>query len=179
MIIGFDSQNYDIPLIKRFLPSALSRLDTLPSLVIKKNNRFMALRTKTLQYLDSTSYLAAGTSLRDFYKAYNVKSPKRFFPYKWFDDLQKLKATQLLSIEYFYSILTDRTISQENYQLCQDVWKEQNMKTFGDFVKYYNNLDVIGLVDGVQKLMKVKELKKQDIFKDKCLITWTCSTIFI
>ena len=179
MIIGFNSQNYDIPLIKRFLPSALSRLDTLPSLVIKKNNRFMALRTKTLQYLDSTSYLAAGTSLRDFYKAYNVKSPKGFFPYKWFDDLQKLKATQLLSIEYFYSILTDRTISQENYQLCQDVWKEQNMKTFGDFVKYYNNLDVIGLVDGVQKLMKVKELKKQDIFKDKCLITWTCSTIFI
>ena len=36
IIIGFNSQNYDIPLIKRFLPSALSRLDSLPELVIKK-----------------------------------------------------------------------------------------------------------------------------------------------
>ena len=34
VIIEFNSQNYDIPLIKRFLPSALSRLDSLPDLVI-------------------------------------------------------------------------------------------------------------------------------------------------
>ena len=76
----------------------------------------MALGTKILQFLDLTNYLAAGTSLREFYKAYNVKSPKGFFPYEWFDDLEKVKATKLPTIDNFYSILTNQTISEKNHK---------------------------------------------------------------
>ena len=31
-VLGFNSQGYDIPLIRKYLPSSLNRLDTLPSL---------------------------------------------------------------------------------------------------------------------------------------------------
>ena len=76
---GYNSQRYDIPLIRRYLPSSLERLDTLPNLVIRKDNSYMALGTTRLKYLDLTNYLAAGTSLSSFYKAYNVSDPKGFF----------------------------------------------------------------------------------------------------
>ena len=77
-VVGFNSQRYDLPLIKRYLPSSLDRLVTLPKLVIRKENSYMALGTKRLKYLDLTNYFAAGTSLSSFYKAYNVSDPKGF-----------------------------------------------------------------------------------------------------
>ena len=48
-VIGFNSQRYDLPLIKRYLPSSLARLDSLPDFVIRKNNSYMTLRSKSLQ----------------------------------------------------------------------------------------------------------------------------------
>ena len=33
-VIGFNSQRYDLPLIKHYLPSLLERLDSLPDFVI-------------------------------------------------------------------------------------------------------------------------------------------------
>ena len=90
-VIGFNSQRYDLPLIKRYLASSLERLDSLPDFVIRKNNAYMTLHSKSLLYLDLTNYLAAGTSLSAFYKAYNVTDPKGFFCYKWFDSLEKLE----------------------------------------------------------------------------------------
>ena len=108
------SMSYDLPLIKRYLPSSLKRLDTLPELVIKKNSSYMALETKRLRYLDLTNYLAAGTSLSAFYKTYKVKNPKGSFPYEWFDSLEKLKHTELPPLEAFHSTLTNQSISQED-----------------------------------------------------------------
>ena len=55
----------------------------------------MALGTDHLKYCDLTNYLAAGTSLAKFYKAYKVKFPKSFFPYEYFNSLERLKDTSL------------------------------------------------------------------------------------
>ena len=69
VVLGFNSQKYDVPLIRRYLPSSLERLDTIPSFVIKKNTAYMAISTQNLKILDICNYLAAGTSLIDFYKS--------------------------------------------------------------------------------------------------------------
>ena len=50
----------------------------------------MVLGTKKLQYLDLTILSCRNKFLEGFYKAYDVKSPKGFFPYEWFDSLDKL-----------------------------------------------------------------------------------------
>lgn len=55
----------------------------------------MALKTKMLKFLDITNYLAPGYNYDKFLKAYNVEQEKGFFPYEWFDDLEKLNATEL------------------------------------------------------------------------------------
>ena len=164
-IVGFNSQRYDLPLIKRYLPSALQRLDALPSSVIRKEKSYMLLATKRLKYLDLTNYLAAGTSLSAFYKAYNVTDPKGIFPYEWFDSLEKLDYAGLPPKEAFHSLLTKETISDDDYESCWRVWDRENMYTFRDYVKHYNNLDVTGLVEGIEKMIEIKILDKLDMFK--------------
>ena len=95
VVLGFNSQKYDIPLIKKFLPISLAKLDVLPKFVVKKNGGYMALGSRRLQFLDMTNYLAAGTSLEKFYKSFGVSVPKTKFPYQWFDGVDKLAATYL------------------------------------------------------------------------------------
>ena len=66
----------------------------------------------------------------------------------------------------FYSILTKSTISTKDYEICQQKWIEQGMETFADYVRYYNNADVIGFVEAVDKMMTNKKLEKGlDMFK--------------
>ena len=40
------------------------------------------------------------------------------------------------------------------------------MTTFADYVEYYNNHDVIGLVEGIEKMIEIQNKKKLDMFKD-------------
>ena len=65
-----------------------------------------------------------------------------------------------------YSLLKGKTVSNEDIDECEKVWKEQNMKTFGDYVRYYNDLDVTGLVEGIVKMSEIFRNQKLDIFKD-------------
>ena len=148
----------------------------------------MALSSKKMKFLDITNYLAAGTSLKDFYKSYSVSTPKGCFPYQWFDSLNKLdeptlpqrtdelkeamirlsnattasdattsetvvtaaeespianniiellskRVEELSNDDPFYSILTRKTISAEDFEFCEQKWMEQDMQTFADYVR--------------------------------------------
>ena len=55
----------------------------------------MVIATQKFKFLDITNYLAAGTSLAQFYKSFNVSTPKAIFPYQWFSSLEKLNETSL------------------------------------------------------------------------------------
>ena len=126
----------------------------------------MALSTKRLKYLDLTNYLAAGTSLDGFYKAYNVPTTKGHFPYEWFTSLDKLNCTELPPQTEFFSSLKNSGIDDATYQSCLDVWKEQGMKTFADYLSYYNIHDTVGLVQGIEKMLAVENDQGLDVFKE-------------
>ena len=79
-VLGFNSQGYDLPLIRPYLPSSLIKLKNSPRQVIKRGNTYMAISTPKLKFLDIGNYLAAGTKLIDFYKSFNVSTPKGIFP---------------------------------------------------------------------------------------------------
>ena len=42
------------------------------------------------------------------------------------------------------------------------------MKTSCDYVRFYNNHDVIGLVEGIGKMIKIENSNKLDVFKESC-----------
>ena len=68
--------------------------------------------------------------------------------------------------EKFRSILAKETISDEEFQKCHRVWEDQGMTKFVDYVKYYNNADVIGFVEAVEKMIANEKNNRLDIFKD-------------
>ena len=166
IVLGFNGQKYDIPLIKKYLPISLDKLDALPKFVVKKNGGYMALGTPSLKFLDMCNFLAAGTSLDQFYKSYSVQVPKAKFPYQWFDSVEKLNATALPGIEAFYSVLTNQAISEKDYAECLASWRDNEMETFGDFVRFYNNCDVIGFVEAAGKMFQTEKENGLDLFHE-------------
>ncbi|KAJ8050420.1 Zinc finger protein MSN4 [Holothuria leucospilota] len=163
-VLGFNSGSYDINLIKEFFFPYLIETDPVSS-VIKRNNNYMCLRTKNLNFLDISNYLAPGFSYDIFLKAFECSQTKGFFPFEWFSP-DKLNDPQLPPHEAFYSDLKQSNISVEEYMYCQKVWREGNMKTMRDFLVWYNNRDVEPFVEALEKMANFYKERGIDAFKD-------------
>ena len=116
-VVGFNSGKYDINVIKPYLMKSLQALpeEEQMSFVVKKNNNFMAIKTAKWKFVDILNYLAPGFSYSKFLKAFGCSVTKGFLPYEWITDLD------------------------EEYAYCQQVWTENKMQTFLDFLIWYNN----------------------------------------
>ena len=168
-VIGFNSGRYDLNVIKRYITPYNGDDDEenrSSFFVIKKNNNFMCLSTPTLKFLDMTNYLAPGFSYDKYLKAYGCAVTKGFLPYEWIDSIEKLKCTSLPPKEAFHSNLKNEDISDEDYGYCQRVWDENNMKTFEDFLIWYNNRDVVPFLEAIDKQFDFYKRRHLDMFKD-------------
>ena len=74
--------------------------------------------------------------------------------------------TPLPDIEQFHSILTKKSITPEEYQTCQDAWTHEGMRTFEDYVRYYNDAGVIGFAEAIEKIITNERTNNLDIFKE-------------
>ena len=133
---------------------------------VKRNNNHMCIKTDFLKLLDISNYVAPGVSYGQFLKAYECKQTKGFFPYEWIDSLDKLGETSLPPHEAFYSSLKNTNITYQEYTYCQQVWQENNMITFKEFLVWYNNLDVVPFLEAVEKMSRFWQERKIDMFKD-------------
>ena len=161
-VLGFNSAKYDInliliPLMKLLKNTYENPTQQLLQSVIKKTNSFMSITTERLQFLDVTNYLAPGSSYSNYLKAFNIKEAKGFFPYEYVTEYGKLSEPSLPPYEAFYSKLKganslgEGEVGAENYEYLQSVWREHDMKTLADLLKWYNNLDVQPFMQAVEK----------------------------
>lgn len=93
---------------------------------------------------DDKKHLAAEFKDEDDFK---MVTQKGFFPYEWFDSLERLKETELPPIECWSSKLSMYKMKPEEYEFCKMMWKRFNMHTFKDFHDLYLKIDVLGLAD--------------------------------
>jgi hypothetical protein len=135
-VLSFNGSKYDINLMKQYLHKSLEDRGEEVSFTIKKANAYMSLKTQHLQFLDIRSYLAPNYSYHAFVKAYKCKIEKSFFPYDYFDSYDKLNETELPSHDLFYSKMKNKNTSDEEYNICINAWKDNNMKTFKDFLEW-------------------------------------------
>ena len=91
---------------------------------------------------------------------------KGFFPYDYMDDIEKLKIKKPPTQEAFYSKLTGQGINNDNYQHVLKVWKTWKMKTFKDYLKLYNETDVLLLADVFEN------------FRDVCLKNYGLDPVY-
>ena len=66
-------------------------------------------------------------------------------PYEYVDHASRLEETRLPPIEAFYSMLRGKSISPEEYERAQRMWKMFNCRTLGDYMDVYLDIDVFGL----------------------------------
>ena len=79
---------------------------------------------------------------------------KGVYPYDYMDSFQKFGDHELPPKEQFYSILTDESISDEQYQHAQKVWNTFNMRTMGDYHDLYLKSDILLLGDVFENFRK-------------------------
>lgn len=68
---------------------------------------------------------------------------KGIFPYEWLNSKEKLTATELPNREDFYSSLNDNNVSDNDYTHALKVWKDFDIKNFGEYLQLYMTLDIL------------------------------------
>ena len=58
----------------------------------------------------------------------------------------------------------------ENYSYLQSIWVSEGMKSFKDFLMWYNNKDVVPTVEAMQKTIEFYHQKKIDMLKLGCTL---------
>ena len=189
-MIGFNSGRYDLNLIKKHIAPYLltthvddnnddndndddendktdgDRHVKNSMFVVMRNTNFMCLKKNTLTFLDIMNYLAPGFSYEKFLKAYGCTLSKGFLPYEWVTSLSKLDYESLPPKEAFHSELKNEDISDQNYAYCEQIWRDHDMKTFRDFLIWYNNTDVVPFLEAIEKQFHFYKLRHIDMFKD-------------
>ena len=78
---------------------------------------------------------------------YDLLTRKGIYPYEYMSSLDRLEETQLPPIEAFYSKLNMSSISSDDYQHAQKVWKEFRIHNLGDYHDLYLRTDVVLLTN--------------------------------
>ena len=165
-VLGFNSGTYDLNLIKKYFAERLA--DTTNKVrVAKHGNKIMFLLTSGFRFLDIINYLGPGTSYEKWVKAYECKTVKSWFPYEWFDRPEKLDYPGLPDyLEWYSKLKGEFVLKLSEWKACQKLFREKGMKTFKDWVRYYNNLDVAPGLEALQKMKNFYTEKGIDIMKD-------------
>ena len=165
-VTGFNSGTYDLNLIKNYFAEHLAST-TNKVRVAKNGNKTMFLLTSGFRFLGIINYLGPGTSYEKWVKAYECKTVKSWFPYEWFDRPEKLDYPGLSDYMDWYSKLKgDFVLKLSEWKACKKLFREKGMKTFKDWVRYYNNLDVAPGLEALEKMRKFYTEKGIDIMKD-------------
>lgn len=164
-VVGFNSGKYDLNVLKDVLIPLLVQKKGI-KLVIKRHRDYLALKTGSLKFIDISNFIAGDCSYAQFLEAYNCDNAKGFFPHDWMDSLKKLENPSLPPQADFYSWLHNRSITEKEYRVCQEAWKEYGMSTVRDFLKWYNNLDVVPFLEALEKMTQFWRPKGIDMFKE-------------
>ena len=164
-VLGFNSGHYDLKLIRQhFIPLLAQDPGTFAA---EKNGRIMFINTPKFKFLDVLNYLGPGITYEKWVKTYGATLSKSWLPYEWFDSPDKLDFPGLPPYMAWYSKLKGGyVLTLKEYDDCHRIFKERGMQTFGDWLEYYNNLDVAPFLEALQKMKEFYTSLGIDILKD-------------
>ena len=127
----------------------------------------MYMKTPQFVFLDVINYLAPGISYDKWVKTYGAKQTKSWLPYEWFDNADKRDYKGLPPYRCWFSQLKNSfALTPAEYDECKRVFQERGMQTFGDWLEYYNNLDVTPFLETIETMKAFYTKICVDIFKD-------------
>jgi hypothetical protein len=120
-VVGFNSQRYDLNILKGALVKCLEYADDGVAFVVKKTDALTCLQTSKLRFVDVKNFIAPGFSYSEYLDAFKVEQKKGFFPYEWLDSLEKLNHRSLPPPSAFKSSLKKTDISKRDYETEKSV----------------------------------------------------------
>ncbi|XP_071177928.1 uncharacterized protein [Mytilus edulis] len=136
--------------------------------------KYISFNLSNLRFIDSYQFL--NCSLEELVSSMSKENPKETFkhftkefdddkrialllkkgtyPYEYIDNAARFNETELPSIDKFYSNLSEKTISQTEYEHAQRVWNQMNIKNIGEYHDLYLKTDVLLLADVFQTFRK-------------------------
>ena len=91
---------------------------------------------------------------------------------KDYNDFQNLVYSGFTTEEEVAQLRMDRLppTGAENYSYLQNVWVSEGMKSFRDFLMWYNNKDVVPTLEAMQKMIEFYHQKEIDMLKLGCTL---------
>ena len=97
------------------------------------------------------NFVPPSYSLAVFLKAFHAVVQKGVFPYEAVRSTEDLRQTFCPQKEAFHSEFKNSDISDEDWQIkVRQVWDEQGMRSWFDFLVYYNTCDVAPFLTAVE-----------------------------
>ena len=91
---------------------------------------------------------------------------------KDYNDFQNIVKSGLSTDQAVSKLRMDRIprTGTENYSYLKRVWENNNMQHFSDFLKWYNNKNVVPTIEGMQKMIEIYHNKGIDTLKLGCTL---------
>ena len=88
------------------------------------------------------------------------------------DDFQKLLTAEITEEQALkkHGLKTKSPTGLENYNYFKSIWEQEKMTTFRDFLRWYNNKDVVPTLDDMQKMIEFYHDKRIDMLRLGCTL---------
>ena len=154
-VIGFNSEKYDLNMIKQYFLERIAENVNGKTKVAKKDSNYMFLTTPRFKFLDIKNFLTPGMSYENWCKSLECELEKLVFPYEWLSyekSYEKLSHEGPVAHENLYNSLSGKnTLSTGEYgELCPEFHK-RGCVTMMDWLQEYNLEDVVPFVEAVKK----------------------------
>ena len=125
---------------------------------VKRQIRFIdSFRFMPSSLAELAGNLTQHCNLSEYFGREKLELVKRkgVYPYDYMDSFEKLGETSLPPIECFYSRLSDKDISTDDYEHAHKVWDVFGMKTMRDYHDLYQKTDALLLADVFEEFRNV------------------------
>ena len=166
-IVFHNLSGYDSHLIFQKIKRRHGKISVIPN----NSERYISFTVGRLKFIDSMQFLACNLEklasqltqdqfhyLSKVYPDSNQRTlmtKKGIYCYEYMNNMEKFDEPQLPKKELFYSSLTNKHISDEDYLHAQIVWEQLDCKTMKDYHDHYLITDVLLLTDIFENFRKM------------------------
>ena len=168
-VIFHNLKGYDGHLLQQGMPRVNGEINCIPT----NTEKYISFSLGNMRFIDSMNFMQS--SLEKLVKG-SDKFPimqrtftddnkqrlllkKGIYPHEYMDSFERFDETQLPEKEEFYSSLSGKGITDEEYEHAQEVWAAFGCRTMGDYHDLYVTTDVLLLADVFENFRQVYQEK--------------------
>ena len=164
-IILHNMKNYDSHLLMQAMARVQGEIKCIPT----NTEKYISFSLGNLRFIDSLNFMQS--SLENLVKGTDSFSvmqkivpeenkrqllqKKGIYPYEYMDSFERFDENQLPEKEKFYSSLSGKGITDEEYAHAQEVWATFGCQTLGNYHDLYVATDVL-LLEGMPRKIRIR-----------------------